>query len=626
MRASPLLEYSSTTLAIVTIVGSCTALFAASIALVHNDIKKVIAYSTMSQLGYTFLACGISQYDIAIFHIVNHGFFVWQDRYFNIKFSPNLISIFNKGILTYKSLKFKLYFWWERLTKVNSCKNCNNVIKLFYENIFLYVIIIIQEKIIIGLHYIIHRCRIERILISYIKYIYILLHIYILCKIIKILNLGKPVIYNLLLKWATLSCKIFNYILQSGCRIFYQANALGNAKDKLLLTKSRDCWIRYSFYKVILNDLNEFKTKCKNIFKINLSINEILPKLNQLINEYKYKHNHKFNKFMKNYIHNRAWIWAKKKYHKLGKNKLYSLFFKPNNKNFSSLNFNRKYNTYNNINKCNIDFPIGKSNLKFINVEANYFKIVESLNKLGGIYIFWLLEDPTKCYIGSAQDLKKRFKAHYNLNRKSHQKFYNTVKKYSWSNFGFQIIELINNKNNNLLLFKEQFWLNVIFDCPCYGKNNILNLLKNANNWSGYKHSEESKMKMRLKKINIKLTDEHKTKISLGKISDKHYYFGKKRNSETIKKMSDSAKLAWKILKENNYKISPKSESTKLKMSKSIIFVDTNNNQINYFKTTISAMQYLKISHAKLKHFIDNKLLYIDNLGNKFYIKQIINK
>jgi NADH:ubiquinone oxidoreductase subunit 5 (subunit L)/multisubunit Na+/H+ antiporter MnhA subunit len=76
MRASPVLEYSSTTLAIITLIGSCTALFAASIALVHVDIKKVIAYSTMSQLGYTFIACGISQYDIAIFHIVNHGFFV----------------------------------------------------------------------------------------------------------------------------------------------------------------------------------------------------------------------------------------------------------------------------------------------------------------------------------------------------------------------------------------------------------------------------------------------------------------------------------------------------------------------------------------------------------------------
>jgi len=50
MRISPILEYSSTTLAIITLIGSCTALFAASIALVHNDIKKVIAYSTMSQL------------------------------------------------------------------------------------------------------------------------------------------------------------------------------------------------------------------------------------------------------------------------------------------------------------------------------------------------------------------------------------------------------------------------------------------------------------------------------------------------------------------------------------------------------------------------------------------------
>lgn len=44
-------------------------------AFTQNDIKKIIAYSTMSQLGYTFIACGISQYDLAIFHIVNHGFF-----------------------------------------------------------------------------------------------------------------------------------------------------------------------------------------------------------------------------------------------------------------------------------------------------------------------------------------------------------------------------------------------------------------------------------------------------------------------------------------------------------------------------------------------------------------------
>ncbi|PIA12836.1 NADH dehydrogenase subunit 5, partial [Coemansia reversa NRRL 1564] len=75
MRASPIFEYSDTILVIITLVGCTTALFAASIALMLNDVKKVIAYSTMSQLGYCFLACGISGYDIAIFHIVNHGFF-----------------------------------------------------------------------------------------------------------------------------------------------------------------------------------------------------------------------------------------------------------------------------------------------------------------------------------------------------------------------------------------------------------------------------------------------------------------------------------------------------------------------------------------------------------------------
>ncbi|PVV05459.1 hypothetical protein BB560_000022 [Smittium megazygosporum] len=57
------------------LIRSITALSAALMALTQNDIKKIIAYSTMSQLGYTFLACGISQFDLAIFHIVNHGFF-----------------------------------------------------------------------------------------------------------------------------------------------------------------------------------------------------------------------------------------------------------------------------------------------------------------------------------------------------------------------------------------------------------------------------------------------------------------------------------------------------------------------------------------------------------------------
>nr|WBU10899.1 NADH dehydrogenase subunit 5 [Malassezia sp.] len=75
LRSSPLLEYSSTTLIAITWVGSITAFFAASTGLLQNDLKRVIAYSTCSQMGYLFLACGISQYNTALFHLVNHAFF-----------------------------------------------------------------------------------------------------------------------------------------------------------------------------------------------------------------------------------------------------------------------------------------------------------------------------------------------------------------------------------------------------------------------------------------------------------------------------------------------------------------------------------------------------------------------
>ena len=75
VRCSPLFEYSQTALNIVTIVGMITAIFAASVALVQNDIKKIIAYSTCSQLGYMFFAAGIGAYHVAMFHLFTHAFF-----------------------------------------------------------------------------------------------------------------------------------------------------------------------------------------------------------------------------------------------------------------------------------------------------------------------------------------------------------------------------------------------------------------------------------------------------------------------------------------------------------------------------------------------------------------------
>ena len=75
VRCSPIFEYSETALNFVTLVGMLTAFFAASVALVQNDIKKIIAYSTCSQLGYMFFAVGVGAYHVAIFHLFTHAFF-----------------------------------------------------------------------------------------------------------------------------------------------------------------------------------------------------------------------------------------------------------------------------------------------------------------------------------------------------------------------------------------------------------------------------------------------------------------------------------------------------------------------------------------------------------------------
>ncbi len=74
-RMSPLFELSDTALTVVTLVGAATAFFAATIGCVQNDIKRVIAYSTCSQLGYMFFAIGVSAYQAAIFHLFTHAFF-----------------------------------------------------------------------------------------------------------------------------------------------------------------------------------------------------------------------------------------------------------------------------------------------------------------------------------------------------------------------------------------------------------------------------------------------------------------------------------------------------------------------------------------------------------------------
>lgn len=75
IKISPILELSSTSLMIITWLGSLGALFGAGAGLVANDVKRIVAFSTASQLGYMVVAIGISQYNIALFHLFTHAFF-----------------------------------------------------------------------------------------------------------------------------------------------------------------------------------------------------------------------------------------------------------------------------------------------------------------------------------------------------------------------------------------------------------------------------------------------------------------------------------------------------------------------------------------------------------------------
>jgi len=74
-RLSPMFEYAPVALAVVTVFGATTAFFAATVGLVQNDIKRIVAYSTCSQLGYMFVAMGVGAYSVGMFHLFTHAFF-----------------------------------------------------------------------------------------------------------------------------------------------------------------------------------------------------------------------------------------------------------------------------------------------------------------------------------------------------------------------------------------------------------------------------------------------------------------------------------------------------------------------------------------------------------------------
>jgi hypothetical protein len=147
IKISPILELSSTSLMIITWLGSLGALFGAAAGLVANDVKRIVAFSTASQLGYMVVAIGISQYNIALFHLFTHAFFVRRDRKYYPLDGPSFGKKFKESKLTYLDFKFELSLWYKRLTRVNPWQNCVIVFRIPH-----FRVKNTQEKVFEGLH------------------------------------------------------------------------------------------------------------------------------------------------------------------------------------------------------------------------------------------------------------------------------------------------------------------------------------------------------------------------------------------------------------------------------------------------------------------------------------------
>lgn len=594
IRSSPLLEMSHQALFLITILGALTAFFAASIAVVQNDLKKVIAYSTASQLGYMVFACGLSNYSVSLFHLINHGFFGRQHRYFNLKDGFSFRDSFQD---------IKLTYFLSKLEKIWNKKGERKWIlvktPLSWFNISTLYGKILQEKSIKKLH-LRSWWGIESTWFLLIQFVYYWITI-------KILKVGKPVKIFFLLIWLFLFGEIkIKFLIQSGCRIVTKLIALSNFKDRFLWIISWESWIDYSCWIILIlynnfspqfliytkkdyrfnsllyyyskdsqlsysKNLIVFKKELKYIFKFYNNFSLLIPNILKILIKYVplLGYSYKNRRLMDNIIHKNCWLWVKKKHPKINKKNLYNKYFSGNGFNrLKSQNFyNKKIYTHIYISNRNFLTPSPDLSNSFLsiwdnqpildemlwsNIDKNIEIIKNKLKGKSGIYIFWLTNNKQNCYVGSGLDLLRRFKVHYKnaLINNKHPKFYNAVKYYGWSNFSLQILELIDPLSTNIellkenqkkiirsnILIREQYWLSLLKQSNYW--NNSFNVLEKTNSWEGYKHLEKSKYKISQQKLNHSLTSEHIKNISLEKREPLHHLYGKPRSPETIEKIN----------------------------------------------------------------------------------------
>ena len=611
IRSAPLLEFAPVAKSAIVILGAITALFAASIGLVQSDIKRVIAYSTCSQLGYMVLASGLSNYSASLFHLMNHAFFVRWYRYFDLhdvlSFRNTLIGdkltyLFSefedKEHLLRKSVFSSFIIILEFLVKIiigirdrygewkrTFVKNCVIVIRLYNLNANF-----LQEKRKDNTHIISYRSIESTFNLSFIINIFY-------NKIVKILKISKPVIILDLLQL------ILNYIqanfycyAQSGCRIDYQAKALSNVKDRLFLTRSWDRSISHGCYKTFQRYYSYYPKKkilheSISYFHINLEKEIIFYKLNYIIPHWimLLGNSNKNIHWLRNIIYKRLKTWAIKKF-KGNHTKIFDEHLS---------NFKEIFN----FNTLPLNIPPLKNYPVFNDIKKNQLEIEKFLNDLdvkSGIYIFYLTDKPLHFYIGQSIDLKKRFLAHINqpfneLSKLKHPKFYSYVNKYQWDKFSFMIIETC---LPEFLDLRENNLLDIVFNSTIL-KNNTLNLLTSSD-WKGYKHTEESKLKLSNKHKGKKLSAKHIENLRLGHLGEKHFNFGKSLSNEWKKNISES-------LKGHSY-----NKGIPSKLAKKIIVYDLDNKLIKKFYSKLEAIKFLHVGYYTLQGMLDNQILYED--------------
>lgn len=483
IRISPILEFSSTTLMIIVWLGSLGSQLGAAFASTEVDIKKIIAASTLSQLGYMIVAVGISQHSQALFHLLTHAFFEMTEKiYYYPVDGPSFGNRFKRYQLTYYYFKFEFYLWQKRLTKVNLCKNCVIVLKISHISIK-----IIQGKIIDGL-YVNYGRKIGGILTLSIsnlqEWLFIELQLLEINIIIK--KPGKPgkLEKNSAdikgLSYSLLTLNNLYYFKINGCKNFIKQKASSNVEDRFeefyiipISTSPRGCRIKMSskkrksplLYPKTLHSLGnrevnssycnynnnplnyttslrhkilkKFKIECKALFKLHLDKYTIHHALILLIDKYLYHFqvlegqviDDKILSFLAQYIKKRYWIWAQSKHHKVSKTAINKKYFNPDNTDLPifSNTFNYIRTRFLVLNKLKYLRLSINNNFIWSNLEdPSTFQEIRSALKNSGplIYAFWSNLNPYKTYIGSSEEPLTRSYINF-VNKLRHSKIDN---------------------------------------------------------------------------------------------------------------------------------------------------------------------------------------------------------